>query len=68
MTVTIAANFNKVENLACGNEKYKIIGEKYTEKSKLSYSVELNWDEIFSTVGTYLVSFKNYTTFENNLR
>jgi len=68
----IKANSCKVDNLACGNDKYKIIGKKsyYSTYSGTCYEpheAELTWDEIFSSVGPYLISYKNYNAFESDL-
>jgi len=65
-------NKAKVEDLACGSEKYTIRGEVYRKNYGgsgyyESYSVELSWDEIFSAVGPYLVSSKNYRNFSDEL-
>lgn len=72
LRMNINDNKPKVEDLACGNEKYTITGEVY-EKSYgagyyKSYSVELSWDEIFSAIGPYLVSSKNYSSFSSELK
>ncbi|QZY57062.1 DUF4062 domain-containing protein [Crassaminicella profunda] len=75
LRATNEANSNKVENLACGNDTYIIKGQvfkpstsAYSRSTYVSYEAELTWDNIFSCVGPYLVSFKNYTTFGKNLK
>ena len=70
---TINANSNKVENLAFGSEIYKIGGEKlspskYSPSNYISCEVNLTWDEIFSAVVPYLVSYKNYDVFLGDLK
>lgn len=65
----INVNSNKVENLACGSDTYKIKGEKKTYQSgRANLEVELTWDEIFSAAGPYMVSHINYNVFKTNLR
>lgn len=69
---TISSNLTKVENLACGNDKFVIIGEEYKYSSYgsnyIPHKVKLTWDEVFSAVGPYLISFKNYIAFTGNLK
>lgn len=64
----------KVENLACGDDSFSVIGQIYnkprTRNSKGHYSkhtVELTWDEIFMAVAPFLVSAKTYTKFSIKL-
>lgn len=68
----ISDNKSKVEDLACGSDKYTINGEvrksSYGSAYYESYSVQLSWDEIFSAIGPYLVSAKNYSSFSDELK
>lgn len=64
-------------NLAHGNDLFAIKGSK-SEKDNSVYSshvkyktvkveYKISWDDIFSCVGPYLFSYKNYLTFVENL-
>jgi hypothetical protein len=62
-----------VDNLACGNDKFIIKGEKYVRYygsisgSYEPHEVTLSWDEIFSAVGPFLFAYENYSSFKNKL-
>ena len=66
----IHANNYKVEDLACGNDKYTIKGKVYDgpKRHHSSYSFRLSWDEIFSAIGPYLIPAIHYTAFSKYLR
>lgn len=72
LTATILASSYKVENLASGSETYKLSGksQRWSGSSRYydSYETELTWDEIFSSIGPYLVSSKGYITFKDDLK
>jgi len=72
LKATIKASSAKIENLASGSDTYNTKGEKYQYSkygsSYTSYEADLTWDEIFSSVGPYLVSYKNYVSFKNDLK
>lgn len=58
----------KVDNLACGDDKYKIIGEKITGYGSQACQITLTWDDIFASIGPYLISYKNYTVLKGDLK
>lgn len=61
----------KFDNLACGNDKYEINGQKYVYNvgsNYQPYKATLTWDQIFSAIGPYLISAKSYTGFEMDLK
>lgn len=73
LNVIVQASYNKEENIANGNETYKITGRKIVSRNmgRAVYDtdeIELKWDEIFSAVGPYLLSFKQYSQFMDDLR
>lgn len=72
LRLSIIASSHKVENLACGREKYKLSGEiqqwSGSSYNYPFYETELTWDEIFSSIGPYLVSAKGYDSFKNELK
>jgi len=61
----------KIEDLACGNDKYTIKGKYYNRSygdGLLSCNAELSWDEIFSALGPHLLSAKSYAGFSKALK
>jgi hypothetical protein len=63
-------NTLKINNLANGADVYSVCGkERSRAKRGLSnseYKIDLSWDEIFSAIGPYLHSPKNYAIFSHN--
>lgn len=72
LKATIKASSAKIENLASGSDSYNINGKKFQNSkygsSYTSYEADLTWDEIFSSVGPYLVSNKTYSSFKDDLK
>lgn len=72
LKATIKVNSQKIENLASGSDLYNIKGQmhKYSKygTNYHPYEADLTWDEIFSSIGPYLVSYKNYAAFKNDLK
>lgn len=73
LNTIIKQSNTKVDNLAYGNDKFIIKGKKYIRyygSSSGNYELHqatLSWDEIFSAIGPYLFSYKNYSSFKSNL-
>lgn len=65
-------------NLAHGSDLFAVKGSKsvrenhgYSSQTKfktVKVEYKISWDDIFSCVGPYLFSYKNYLTFEQNLK
>lgn len=72
LKLAIQANKNKIENLADGSETFLVHGEErifYPSGSTYRpYKEKLTWDNIFSSVGPYLVSYKSYSSFKEDLK
>lgn len=64
LKIYIEQSYVKIENLACGDDKYIIVGKDHSNNY---IEEQLTWDEIFSAIGPYLFSYINFDTFSIKL-
>lgn len=69
LTEELEIENSNTEDIASGNDIYTVKGKRYhnSHKTYYSHSFDVNWDDIFSCVGPFLISPKNYIAFKNNL-